>query len=421
MFQTFTTREALIRKFSENITISDFNPPILPANVCLISQSIWLENARITSYISTLAVTNTDNVDNLDDPNQIKSALLDILFHSARKQLDIKARISGITTKLGSLSLINNGFPYNYHNLGDIINQKLSLNNVTDLIFDFVDVGYGVMIPPDYCLLQGDIVRDLTIFYQIQNQQIFNTSPIISIPTPTINLDININGSVGPAPEPEPDPEPEPEPEPIIEEDLMRILRQNAWYINIPGEMWNWWEYQPNYLSISPFIVESGYKLKSIGLLIDNCPSGTYQITYPQNNFKYAIWDDNVGKPNFANKLANGILIHTREENYDVKFISSELPTPIDKRLVWVGIKAENKIYKTRAMSNNGGDYDLMGFIFPDNITDYATWQYTTTGYAVVNCLYSEDWQADYPTMIEVNGDNNFDNNLIVLGQLIKI
>lgn len=416
MFTQFKVQKSLVKRFSSNIVLTDLSSFTVPVGHTLVSKTGYIENLRITSFIRTLSVTDTNSIDDIEDPDAIRAKLVDILFHSPRKQLDISVISDNTTTLLGSLSLINNGFPYNFNDVSDIINNRLSLDNITSLKLDFIDAGYGLMILPDYCLIQGDIVQEITLFKETPTIINATVSPTIVIPTPTINLTIKgITGGGG-----EPDPEPEPE---LTLEELMRLHRLNAWYVGLQTYLWNWSRYPANYLSISPFIISDGYDLTDVGFFVRNMPDGNYlNIEWTNSNAKIAIWDDVNGSPNFAAKLTDGVIPLTRQQNYDVNFYKHTFPLPVTgKKLVWVGIKLQDLIYQTYVYAASS-DFNQYGFDMPsDLMTDCDPYDRCYTGYGVPNTPYTDAWGTSYTIQASGTGFNPDDESPIaILGKLVK-
>ncbi len=410
-FTQFTLKKQLIKRFASSVTLSNLGVYNPPSGYTLVNVSTYIENLRVNSYIRALAVTNTNDVDNVNDPDEIRSKLIDILFHSPRKQLDISIISEGITTLLGSLSLINNGFPYNFNDLSDIINNRLSLDNITNLKLDFQDVGYGLIVAPDYCLLQGDIVQEITLFKEVANITNIALSPVI-------NLTVTGGGNIDPEPEPEPEP-----PTPTGLEEIMRIIRTGAWYQNIATPAYNWYNYPANYLSISAFQIEPGYRLSDIAMLIIDAPDGNFQnISYVSTNIKLKVWEDLNGSPDFSKPLGDTVLTLTRNQDSNTQLLSWNLSTPITgKELVWIGFKSQDKL--TQTIVNAGEqDFNLFGYKFPTGTTNHRLSNFSNVGYAVPNCPYSDDWSTSYTLIESGSGFDSADESPIMfLGKLSKI
>jgi hypothetical protein len=350
-FTQFKIRKQLVKRFSTNIQISDIGVYTPPAGYTLLNVSTYLENARITSHINRLAITNTDSIDDIEDPDKIKSALIDILFHSPRKELNISIVSDGITILLGTLSLINNGFPYNYHSLDDIINNQLSLDNISSLKLDFIDVGYGLMIQPDYCLLQGDIIQEITLFRDTPNIINNEVSPIISIPTPTINLNIT-----GLSSNSDNTPTPTPTPTPTIE-DAMKVLKSNNFYQTETGFTNNDQVFISGQLVFMPFFT-GGYDLTAIASVFKDMQYNTATLKQ-----KLAVYSDFYGQPDlklFESSEYTLALVNDAATKINIAPISTAIT---GKKLVWIAIASNDDLYSisvTGSLDNgNNLGYDF--------------------------------------------------------------
>jgi hypothetical protein len=255
-FIQFTANEQLLQVITTDTTI-DLSAYAVPNGFDLISQSCYLTNARLTAYIDSIPVTNELDTSSLDT-NQIQPALYQYLYNSPRKQVNLSLASTTGNIRLGEIQLINNGFPYSFYNLDETINGQLNLTNFTGLLIESEDVGYGKLNNSDKLILQGQITREVVLYKVEQPIVNLTESPVITIPTPNINL--TISGSITPTPPPTP----------IAStiEDIMKILRANAWYKNFESYVWTWTKFSNDYLSISPFIIDSGCQLSAIGFFV---------------------------------------------------------------------------------------------------------------------------------------------------------